>query len=114
MAYDHARIQQLREKYGAKTIDSAAARNPQDLLQLIEWADELDPHYAKLWLDFTHGMCERGVLDERTRCLVVVGQMVAMDEMEELPCHIRGALTGGATPPATLDVPAVADLSSPS
>ena len=105
MAQENARIQQLREKYGAKAIDSAAARNPQDFLQLIEWADELDPHYAKLWLDFTYGgMFQRGVLDERTRCLVVIGQMVAMDEMEELPCHIRGALNGGATPREVLEV----------
>ena len=41
MAQDHARIEQLRQKYGAKVIDSALARNPQGFLQLIEWADKL-------------------------------------------------------------------------
>ena len=105
MAKDDVRIEQLRKKYGAKAIDSGLARHPEDFLPLIEWADELDQHYAKLWLDFTYGgMFERRVLDERTRTLVVVGQMVAMDEMQELPCHIRGALNGGATPREVLEV----------
>ncbi len=68
-------------------------------------ADGLDPHYAKLWLDFTcGGMFRRGILDDRTRTLVVVGQFVAMDEMEQLPVHIRAALSAGATPREVLEV----------
>src|SRR5688572_13703827 len=64
----------------------------------------LDPHYAKLLLDFASGMSGRGVLDERTRTLVVIGQLVAMDEMELLPTHIRAALDAGASPREALEV----------
>jgi alkylhydroperoxidase/carboxymuconolactone decarboxylase family protein YurZ len=105
MSHDE-RIEQLREKYGARTVDNALrTTSPSDFLAWIEWADELDPSYAKLLLAFTHGgMYTRGILDARTRCLVVVGQMVAMDEMEELPIHIRGALHAGATPREVLEV----------
>jgi len=99
------RIEQLRRKYGAKAIDNALRLHPQDFPDLVEWVDELDQNYAQLWLDFTYGgMFGRRVLDDRTRNLVVVGQMVAMDEMEELPRHIRGALNCGATPREVLEV----------
>ena len=105
MGHDEARIARLREKYGARAIDNALRLHRQDFPELIEWADALDQNYAKLLLEFTYGgMLTRGVLDDRTRCLVVVGQMVAMDEMEELPRHIRGALDCGATPREVLEV----------
>jgi alkylhydroperoxidase/carboxymuconolactone decarboxylase family protein YurZ len=69
------------------------------------WAEELDPHYARLLRDFSHGgMFKRGILDERTRCLVVVGQFVAMDDMDELEGHIHAALERGATPREVLEV----------
>lgn len=105
MAHDDARIAQLRARYGAAAIDAALRLHGQDFAQWIEWADELDPHYARLLLDFTYGgMYARRVLDDRTRCLVVVGQMVALDAMDELPFQIRGALAGGATPREVLEV----------
>ena len=105
MAQNGERIEQLRAKYGAEAVDNALRLHSLDFLGSIEWADELDQHYAKLLVDFTYGgMYRRGVLDDRTRCLVVVGQMVAMDEMEELPQHIRGALDCGATPREVLEV----------
>lgn len=35
---------------------------------MLKWRDELDPHYAKLWLDFIYsGMYVRGILDDKTR-----------------------------------------------
>src|SRR5690349_22712785 len=40
----------------------------------------------------------RGVLDDKTRILCVVGQCVALDEMVQGENHIRAALALGATP----------------
>jgi len=98
-------IDVLRKKYGAQAIDNAARLHGEDFPAVVAWADEIDPHYAKLWLDFTYGgMFRRGVLDERTRTLVVIGQFVAMGEMDELPVHIRSALAAGATPREALEV----------
>ena len=105
MANRDERIEQLRQKYGAKGIDSAARLNPHDFPGLMEWRDEMDPHYAKLWLDYTYGgLYTRGVLSDRMRLLVVIGQSVAQDEMEQLGSHIRSALTHGATPREVLEV----------
>jgi alkylhydroperoxidase/carboxymuconolactone decarboxylase family protein YurZ len=71
----------------------------------LSWARELDPHYARLLHDFTHGgLFRRGILDARTRGLVLVGEFVAMDETEELGAHILGALEHGATPREVLEV----------
>ncbi len=99
------RIEQLRAKYGAKGVDNAARLNPHDFPDLMEWRDGMDPHYARLWLDFTYGgLFTRGVLTDRVRLLVVIGQFVAQDEMEHLGSHIRSALAHGATPREVLEV----------
>ena len=105
MAMDDKRIDALRQKYGPGPIGHAERLHGEDFPAAVEWADDLDPHYTKIWLDFTYGgMFKRGVLDERTRTLVVVGQFVALDELEQLPVHIRSALDAGATPRETLEV----------
>ena len=96
-------IEALRRKYGAEVVDTVVRAHPADGLAMIAWADEADPHYAKLWLTFFAGMLGRGVLDERTRTLVVVGQFVAMNEMEQLGVHVRSALAH-AKPGEVLEV----------
>lgn len=101
----HDEKEALRRKYGARAIEAAARVHGEDTGEAIAWADAIDPHYAKIWLDFTYGgLYARGVLDERTRTLVVVGQFVALDELEQLPVHIRAALNAGATPAEVLEV----------
>lgn len=105
MSTREQQIEVLREKYGAAAIDNAARMHGEDFPAVLAWSDDIDPHYAKLWLAFTYGgMFRRDVLDERTRTLVVVGQLVAMDEMELLPVHVRSALAAGARPREVLEV----------
>ncbi len=99
------RIERLRRRYGTTLIEAGLQQHGADFLDQIEWSDELDPHYTRLWLEFTYGgIYVRGVLDERTRQLIVVGQFVAMNELEELPVHIRAALAAGAQPREVLEV----------
>ena len=94
----------LKRKYGARAIDGVARAHPDHVAEHIEWCDGLDQHFTKLWLDFTYGgMAGRGILDERTRLLVVVGQFLVMDEMEQLPIHVRNALRH-ASPREVLEV----------
>jgi len=99
-----ARIARLKRKYGSKAIDGLARTHPDHVAEHVEWCDGIDQHFTKLWLDFTYGgMAGRGVLDERTRCLILVGQFLVMDEMERFPIHIRDALRH-ATPREVLEV----------
>lgn len=105
METDKERIEYLSKKYGAKAIDNAVRMHPGEVPGIVDWADEVDEHYAKLWLDFSYGgMFTRGILDERTRGLVVIGQFVVMDEMEQLATHIRSALAHKASPREALEV----------
>jgi alkylhydroperoxidase/carboxymuconolactone decarboxylase family protein YurZ len=86
-------LARLKRKYGAAAIDGLARVHPDQVSEHIAWCDALDQNFTKLWLDFTYGgMAGRGILDERTRCLVLVGQFLVMDEMEQFTIHIRNAL----------------------
>ncbi len=100
------RVGQLRQKYGAVAMDNAARLHPdEDVYEMMEWRDDMDPHYAKLWLDWTYGgLYTRTILSDRVRILVVIGQCIALDELEELPIHIRSALAHHATPREVLEV----------
>ena len=105
MAQQKDRIEQLKKKYGAKGIANGMRLHPDHFAEMVEWRDELDPHYAKLWLDYTYGgFYQRGVLTDRVRLLVVIAQCVALDEMAQLDIHIRSALAQGATPREVLEV----------
>jgi alkylhydroperoxidase/carboxymuconolactone decarboxylase family protein YurZ len=88
-----SKLAKLKNKYGAEAIAGLLHAQPHHALEHVEWCDVLDPHFTKLWLDFTYGgMTGRGILDERTRCLVLVGQFLVMEDKEQFAVHIRNAL----------------------
>ena len=98
------RLAQLKQKYGAKAIDGLVRVHPDHTAEHVDWCDGIDPHFTKLWLDFTYGgMTGRGILDERTRCLVLVGQFLVMEEPEQFAIQIHNALRH-ATPREVLEV----------
>ena len=49
-------------------------------------------------------MYPRGIIDDRTRLLVMVGNCLALNEPVQLQNHMRGALLHGATPREVLEV----------
>lgn len=105
MADNKQLLVRLKKKYGAKAISNGLRINPRDFLDMLTWRDELDPHYAKLWLDYTYGgLYQRGVLSERARLLVAISQAVALDEMEAAESHIHGALENKVPPREILEV----------
>lgn len=94
----------LRSRYGAKAIDALAREHPDHAVDHVAWCDALDPHFTKLWLEFTYGgMTRRGVLDERTRRLILVGQFLVMGDMDQLEIQIRDAVRH-ASPREVLEV----------
>lgn len=97
-------VERFRQKYGARAVEAAQKLMPSDFPALIAWRDELDQHYTKVWLDFTYGsMFVRGVLDQRTRFLVLIGQCTVMGHLRQLEQHLRGALANGVTPREALE-----------
>jgi len=48
----------------------------------VSWSDDLDPHFARAWADYVHGLAERRVLTDRVRLLVGIGQCTSIGEPE--------------------------------
>ena len=105
MSIDAERIEQLKQKYGAKAIENGMRLRPSDFLEEVEWRDIIDQHYTRAWLDFTYGgLFTRKALDERTRLLVSIAQFLSLTEFEELERQIPSALAAGAKPREVLEV----------
>lgn len=99
------RIARLKQKYDAAAIDNGMRLHPDHFLDEVEWRDRIDQHYTRAWLEFTYGgLFARRNLDERTRLLVSVAQLLAMNEMEAFERQIPAALAAGATPRELLEV----------
>lgn len=82
-----------RRQYGARVIDGLLRAQPHHAREHVDWCDAVDPHFTRLWLEFTYGgMTGRGILDERTRCLILVGQFLVMEDKAQLAVHLRNAL----------------------
>ncbi len=67
--------------------------------------DSQDEGYTRLWLDLIYaGMYSRGVLDDKTRTLCMVGECLALQSHPQTENHMRNALLLGATPAELLEV----------
>jgi 4-carboxymuconolactone decarboxylase len=97
--------EQFLEKYGWQSVSSRVRLQSHQGYDSMKSYDRVDSHYLRLWLDFIYGeMYPRGVVDDRTRLLVMVGVCLAMNEPVQLENHIRGAMLLGASPREVLEV----------
>ena len=98
------KLAKLQKKYGSKAIEGLVRAQPHHALEHVQWCDEIDPHFTRFWLEFVYGgMTGRGVLDERTRHLILVGQFLVMNDEAQFAMHIRNALDH-ASPREVLEV----------
>lgn len=99
------RFAALKEKHGWLGISRGLTMRPRHHLNTLSWQDAIDSDWAGLWVDFTYqGMYGRGIVDDRTRLLCMVGNCVAVGEATEGRAHMRGALRAGANPREVLEV----------
>ena len=76
-----------REVLGNKYVDAA-----------LESADELGRPLQELVTEYCWGaVWTRDGLDRKTRSLLNLGMLTALNRMHELGAHVRGALTNGCT-----------------
>jgi alkylhydroperoxidase/carboxymuconolactone decarboxylase family protein YurZ len=86
-------------------ISTGLRLRPKHHLNMLSYLHSLDAEFADLWIDFTYrGMYSRGVLDDKTRILCIVGNCIAVGEGIQIRSHMRGALRAGATPREVLEV----------
>jgi 4-carboxymuconolactone decarboxylase len=100
-----ARREELLAKYGWKGVSTRFRTQNHQSSETINNYDRIDPHYLKLWFDFVYGeLYPRGIIDDRTRLLMMVGICLALNEPVQLENHIRGALLLGANAREVLEV----------
>jgi 4-carboxymuconolactone decarboxylase len=97
--------ERLIEKYGWKGVSTRTRTQNHQSAEGINTYDRVDPHYLGLWFDFIYGeLYPRGIIDDRTRLLMMVGVCLALNEPVQLENHIRGSMLLGATPREVLEV----------
>jgi alkylhydroperoxidase/carboxymuconolactone decarboxylase family protein YurZ len=86
-------------------VSTGLRLRPKHHLNMLSYLHSLDPEFADLWINFTYrGIYGRGILDDRTRILCIVGNCFAVAEGIQIRSHMRGALRAGAKPREILEV----------
>ena len=99
------RCADLMERNGWLAVGRGLTLRPRHHLKVLAWLDAMDPEWAGLWVKFGYGgMYSRGIVDDKTRLLCMVGDCVAVGEGTEGRAHMRGALRAGASPREVLEV----------
>lgn len=99
------RCADLMKRHGWLAVGRGLALRPRHHLNTLAWQDALDPEWADLWVKFVYqGMYARGILDEKTRLLCMVGNCVAVGEATQGRAHMKGALRAGASGREVMEV----------
>ena len=111
MADKELKREQLFQRYNKLALETGARLQGEFFLRLVEEFDELDASWTEGWLTWIYeGMYNRGVLDDKTRVFIVIGECCVLDEQVQLPNHIRSALRLGATAREILEVILQSDI----
>lgn len=99
------RFADLMERHGWLSVGRGLALRPRHHLNVLAWLDKLDPEFADLWVKFCYGgMYSRGIVDDKTRLLCMIGDCLAVGEETQARGHMRGALRQGAHPREIMEV----------
>ena len=99
------RKRELAERYGELPIETGSRLQGEFFLRMVEEFDQLDEGWTQGWLDWIYGyLYNRGVLDDKTRVLTIIGECCVSSALAQLPNHIRTALRVGATKEEVLEV----------
>jgi 4-carboxymuconolactone decarboxylase len=97
--------ERIVEKYGWKGVSTRFRTQNHQSNDAINIYDRVDPHYLGLWFDFIYGeLYPRGIIDDRTRLLMMVGVCLALNEPVQMENHFKGAMLLGATPREVLEI----------
>ena len=96
--HHYKRVDDMLAKYDWRGISTSVMTQPRHAAALLETLDTLDPEYAALWSNFIYTeMYSRGVLDDRTRTMVMIGDCLAMGSRDQTENHMRNAIALGST-----------------
>lgn len=99
------RLPGLIERHGWLAVGRGLALRPRHHLNILSWLDTIDPEFCDLWVKFCYGaMYSRGVVDDKTRLLCMIGDCLAVGEETQARGHMRGALRKGASPREIMEI----------
>ena len=99
------RCEPLMKKHGWLAVGRGLTLRPRHHLNILAWLDAIDTEFAGLWVKFCYGgMYARGIVDDKTRLLCMIGDCLAVGEETQARGHMRGALRNGASPREILEV----------
>jgi alkylhydroperoxidase/carboxymuconolactone decarboxylase family protein YurZ len=100
-----AKRKHLYERYNNRGLDTGVRLQGEHFLNRVEEFDELDQEWTDAWLTWIYDhMYNRGVLDDKTRILAVLGQCCVLGATMQIPNHIRSAMRAGATKEECLEI----------
>ena len=99
------RLQPLIDKHGWLGVSTGLIMRPHHHINILNWIDVMDSHFAGLWENFCYrDMYSRGMIDNKTRLLCMVGDCLAVGESTNARGHMRGAMRQGASPREVMEV----------
>ena len=99
------RLAGLMERHGWLAVGRGLTLRPRHHLNILSWLDTIDSEFCDLWVKFCYGaMYSRGVVDDKTRLLCMIGDCLAVGEETQARGHMRGALRKGAHPREIMEI----------
>ncbi len=99
------RTEDLVKRHGWLAVSRGLVLRPKHHLNVLEFLDKIDPEFAGLWVRFCYGdMYTRGIVDDKTRLLCMIGDCLAVGEGTQARGHMRGAMRNGAAAREVLEV----------
>jgi alkylhydroperoxidase/carboxymuconolactone decarboxylase family protein YurZ len=95
----------LIDKHGWRSVGRGLTMRPRHHINILDWIDKMDSEFASLWVKFCYGhMYSRGVIDDKTRLLCMIGDCLAVGESVQSKGHMRGAMRQGASPREVMEI----------
>lgn len=99
------RLKKLIDKHGWQGLSTGLIMRPHHHLNILNWVDVMDSHFAGLWENFCYrDMYSRHMIDNKTRLLCMVGDCLAVGESTNARGHMRGAMRQGASPREVMEI----------
>lgn len=99
------RTRPLIDKHGWLGVSTGLIMRPHHHINILHWIDVMDSEFAGMWEKFCYGeMYTRGIVDNKTRLLCMIGDCLAVGEAVQSKGHMRGAMRQGASPREVMEI----------
>ncbi|MEQ1776770.1 MAG: carboxymuconolactone decarboxylase family protein [Burkholderiales bacterium] len=99
------RTRPLIDKHGWLAVGRGLTMRPRHHVNILDWIDKMDSEFAGMWVKFCYGeMYSRGMIDDKTRLLCMIGDCLAVGEAVQSKGHMRGAMRQGASPREVMEI----------